>query len=97
MCSPFNRRTGSLAAVSGSELAPPVQFLREFRDNIVLKSRYSRVFEKCLDVYYIFSPPIAKAMIEHEALKFVIKYVIILPFVIFTQACAIIIGDAPPG
>ena len=81
-------------AAFGSELAPPVQFLREFRDNMVLKSRYSRVFEKFLDVYYIFSPPIAKAMMENEALKFVIKYIIVLPFVKFSQACAIIIGDA---
>jgi len=73
-------------AAYGSELAPPVQFLREFRDNVVLKSRFSRFFEKSLDVYYVFSPPIAKAMMEHKALKFVIKYVIVWPFVKLAQA-----------
>jgi len=78
-------------AAYGSVMAPPVQFLREFRDNTVLKSRYSRFFEKILDVYYIFSPPIAKAMMEHKALKYGIKYVIVWPFVKVTQACAIII------
>ena len=79
-------------AAYGSEMAPPVQFLREFRDNTVLKSRYSRFFEKILDVYYTFSPPIAKAMMEHRALKFVIKYVIVWPFVKLAQACALIIN-----
>jgi len=78
-------------AAYGSEMAPPVQFLREFRDNTVLKSRYSRFFEKTLDVYYTFSPPIAKAMMKHKALKFLIKYVIVWPFVKIAQACAIII------
>jgi len=78
-------------AAYGSELAPPVQFLREFRDNIVLKSRYRRTFEKILDGYYVFSPPIANAMTEHKALKLVIKYVIVWPFVKFAQACVIII------
>ena len=81
-------------AAYGSELAPPVQFLREFRDNTVLKSRYRRTFEKILDVYYIFSPPIAKAMTKHKALKLAIKYVIVWPFVKVAQACAIIIARA---
>ena len=72
-------------------MAPPVQFLREFRDNIVLKSRYSRSFTKSLDVYYKFSPPIARAMMEHKTLKFVIKYVVVWPFVKIAQACVIII------
>lgn len=75
-------------AAYGSELAPPVQFLREFRDNVVLESRYSKFFEKILDVYYIFSPSIAKAMMEHNALKLLIKYVIVWPFVKIAQACA---------
>lgn len=78
-------------ATSGTEMASPVQFLREFRDNTVLKSRYSRFFEKSLDVYYIFSTPIAKAMKEHKALNFGIKYAIVWPFVKFAQACVIII------
>ena len=48
-------------AAYGSELAPPVQFLREFRDDVILRSRFSRAFEKLLEGYYWFSPPNCKS------------------------------------
>lgn len=68
-------------AAYGSELAPPVQFLREFRDDVILKSRFSSGFEKLLEGYYWFSPPIAKAMIRNKPFKYFMKYTVVWPFI----------------
>ena len=78
-------------AAYDSELAPPVQFLREFRDDVLLKSRYSRVFEKLFDVYYGFSPPIAKAMVRSKPFKYVMKYIVVWPVVATVGSSAFII------
>ena len=78
-------------AAYGSELAPPVQFLREFRDDVILKSRYSRAFEKVLEGYYTFSPPIAAAMIRNKAFKYFMKYTVVWPFIALVGASVLII------
>lgn len=78
-------------AAYGSELAPPVQFLREFRDDVLLKSRYSRVFEKLFDVYYWFGSPIAKVMVRNKPFKYVMKYTVVWPVVAIFGASAFII------
>lgn len=78
-------------AAYGSELASPVQFLREFRDDVLLKSRYSSLFEKLFDVYYRFSPPIAKAMVRSKPFKYVMKYIVVWPVVATVGASAFII------
>lgn len=75
-------------AAYGSELEPPVQFLRDFRDDIVLQSRFQKPFEKILNVYYSFSPAIAKQMRKHQLFKYVMKYSIVLPFVALAKAVA---------
>lgn len=78
-------------AAYGSELSPSVQFLREFRDNIVLKSRFRGFFEKILEIYYTFSPCIARKMEEKRVFKYFMKYMAVLPFLIIARACAHII------
>lgn len=78
-------------AAYGSELAPPVQFLRDFRDDIVLKSRFRRGFTTILDFYYVFSPHIADMMRRNKPLKYVMKYTIVWPFVATSMACAYLI------
>jgi len=78
-------------AAYGSELAPPVQFLREFREDIVLRSRFKKGFESILEIYYKFSPAIAKQMKKHKALKYTMKYLIVWPFVASTIVCAFLI------
>lgn len=68
-------------AAMGSELHPHVQLLRDFRDNILLQSRYKNTFENMLDRYYQFSPPIAKRMNEHAIIKQILRYLLVYPIV----------------
>lgn len=73
-------------AAYGSELAPSVQFLRDFRDNVVLRSKYKRAFEKLLEIYYRFSPSIAEKMEQNEALKHIMKGLVVGPTVSLLEA-----------
>jgi len=61
----------------GSELAPEVQFLREFRDQNVLSTfagvQFMRVFNAW---YYSFSPNVAGFIASHSAVKTVMKGVL---------------------
>ncbi len=70
---------GCLIATStyGSALSPQVQFLRNFRDNIVQKTYAGSQF---LDIfyrwYYSFSPTIADYIYENENLKTVMRIIL---------------------
>ena len=66
-------------AAYGSEMASPVQTLRDFRDNIALNSRFRGLFKRVFDFYYRLSPPVANAMRQNKALKNIIKYALIWP------------------
>jgi len=77
-------------AAFGSELAPQVQFLRNFRDEVVLESIFKNPFEWLLRHYYRFSPPIAQKMKDNPLLKNVIKYSVVYPFVLCTKAAALL-------
>jgi hypothetical protein len=68
-------------AAMGSELHPHVQFLREYRDTVILKSRYRRRFEDILEFYYRFSPPIARSMEKYKILKLLLRYTVVSPLV----------------
>ncbi len=78
-------------AAYGSELEPPVIFLREFRDDVVLQSRFQKPFGKILNIYYSFSPPIAEQMRKHRLLKYAMKYSLVWPFVVLAKAAALVI------
>lgn len=78
-------------AAYGSELEPPIQFLREFRDNVVLQSRFKNSFEKSLDIYYKFSPPIATLMKQNKPFKYIMKYTVVWPFVALAKAMAFVV------
>jgi len=78
-------------AAYGSEMAPSVQFVRDFRDDIVLKSRFKTAFENILDVYYKFSPPIADLMYRHRTFKYTIKYTVVWPFIALSRIIACLI------
>lgn len=69
-------------AALGSELHPHVQLLRDFRDNILLQSRYKTTFENLLDRYYRLSPPIAHKMEQHALIKQLLRYFLVFPIVI---------------
>lgn len=68
-------------AAYGSDLEPSVQFLREFRDEVVLRSRYKRAFEDLFEVYYRFSPTIAEQMEQNQTFKQFMKHTVVEPAV----------------
>ena len=68
-------------AAMDSELHPHVQSLRDFRDNILLKSKYKDTFEHLLEKYYRFSPQIARYMKKNKLIKLILKYVLVYPIV----------------
>jgi len=64
-------------ATFGSELAPQVQQLREFRDNTLLKTESGSVFMTGFNqIYYSFSPTIADWERENPAFKEAVKLAI---------------------
>ena len=81
-------------AAMGSELHPHVQLLREYRDNVLLKSPHKRQFENMLDVYYGFSPEIAESMKQHKNFSRVIKYMIVYPTVLSLKILVKIFGSS---
>ena len=78
-------------AAYGSELEPPVQFLREFRDDVVLPSWAGDFFRNTLEVYYTFSPPIAELMKRNNLFKLAMKYIVVWPFVGLARITAFLI------
>jgi len=72
-----SRRCIIATATYGSELAPEVQFLRGFRDRIVLStfagSQFMRVFNAW---YYSFSPSVAEFIAAHATARIVMKAVL---------------------
>jgi hypothetical protein len=68
-------------AAMDSELHPYVQSLRDFRDNILLQSKYKNTFENLLEKYYRFSPPIARHMKKNRLIKLILKYILVYPIV----------------
>ncbi len=69
-------------AVYESPLAHNVIFLKEFRDKVLLRSFWG---DKCVKLYYHISPPIAMCISKHTALKKIMRYVLIEPFVWFIK------------
>lgn len=68
-------------AAMGSALHPHVQLLRDFRDDILLQSRYKETFEHLLNKYYKISPPIAAKMNENRFVKLMLRYALVYPIV----------------
>lgn len=77
-----NQRCFIATAALDSEIHPHVQFLREYRDKVLLRSSHKEQFEKILNWYYNFSPPVADAMNRDKHLKKVIKYMIVYPIIL---------------
>ncbi len=81
-------------AAMGSELHPHVQLLREYRDNVLLKSPYKKQFEKILDIYYSFSPEIAESMKQHKHFGCTMKYMVVYPVVLSLKILVKIFGNS---
>ena len=72
----FKESSGCLIATAafGSEMAPQVQFLREIRDNTVLKTESGTAFMTSFNqFYYSFSPTIADYERENPVFKEAVK------------------------
>jgi len=80
-------------AAMGSELHPHVQFLRGYRDSVLLQSQHRKQFERILEIYYRFSPPIAEAMDRDRRFKFAVKYVIVYPIVLSLKILVRLLGN----
>jgi peptide/nickel transport system substrate-binding protein len=64
-------------ATYGSEVASEVQFLREYRDDIIMKTFSGREFMKVFNMwYYSFSPKVADFERRYEPIRIVAKYVL---------------------
>jgi len=87
-CIEINQGCFIASAAFGSELHPRVQTLRNFRDEILLKSELADDFKRVLFVYYKFSPTIARAMNESKLLKLFLKYILVYPVVLFSGSFA---------
>jgi peptide/nickel transport system substrate-binding protein len=76
----FNvKKKGCIIATAtyGSELSPQVQFLRGFRDNMVLKTFAGSSFMAVFDAwYYSFSPTVASTISGNEILRGGMKVVL---------------------
>jgi hypothetical protein len=69
---PAQPKSGCLIATAafGSELAPQVQFLREYRDNTIMTTMAGSSFLNAFNtVYYSFSPTVADAERTHPLLQ----------------------------
>jgi hypothetical protein len=64
-------------AAYGSFLHPHVKILREFRDKYLMSHKLGR---SIVNIYYKFSPSIARFIAKHKALKFPVR-ISLLPFV----------------
>jgi hypothetical protein len=73
-------------AAFDSPLNHHVQFLREYRDKVLLQSTFRAPFERLLNTYYKFSPPIATKMRQSKTLKRLVKYSIVYPIVIHLKS-----------
>ncbi|MBN1192047.1 MAG: hypothetical protein JXA46_20005 [Dehalococcoidales bacterium] len=70
-------------AAYGTPLAPEIDILREFRDEVLLKNIAGRAFVK---IYYITSPPLADFISEHETLRTLVREIVINPLVTIIDA-----------
>ena len=73
---PVQPKSGCLIATAafGSELAPQVQFLREYRDNTIMTTVAGSSFLNAFNtVYYSFSPTVANAERTHPLLQETIR------------------------
>ena len=63
-------------ACYGTDTAPEVLTLRDFRDSVLLSSKIGRAFVK---IYYLLSPPIAKIIASHYIFRSIVRQLFIQP------------------
>jgi len=81
-----------LTATYGSELEARAYYVHEFIDDVLLKSRFQKLFRDFLTLYFKFSPPIANLMDRNKAFKYLIKYSVAIPFLAITRITATLVN-----
>ena len=71
-------------AVYGSDTASDVLLLRRFRDTVLLPSRIGNIF---VNIYYLTSPPLAKAIASNPFLRKIFRKSLIQPTVNLCRSC----------
>jgi peptide/nickel transport system substrate-binding protein len=82
-------------AAFGSELTPQVQYLRNFRDQFVMKSESGSAFMTSFNgVYYSFSPQVADYEREHPALQMTVRGLIypLLGILVLSESAHHLVG-----
>ncbi len=74
---------------TGSMLASHVNFLRMYRDEVVLKSVFRAQFERLLTRYYQFTPYVVRKMNESPLYEKLVKYFIAFPFVLSAKVAVL--------
>ena len=83
----FSNCTMAILAV-GSTLLPHIDYLRVFRDQIVMKSVFKPHFQRLLDRYYRVSPHVVMKMDKSLWYRNSVKYFLVFPFVFLTKVMA---------
>ncbi len=94
----FNTGCVIATATFGSELAPQVQFLRNFRDNSILKTYAGSSFMVAFNTwYYSFSPAVATYLINHWVERTIMKGLLypLIGILILAQATFTVVGSYP--
>ncbi|GAG04815.1 unnamed protein product, partial [marine sediment metagenome] len=64
-------------------------FLRMYRDEVVLKSVFKTQFERLLARYYQFTPYVVRKMNESPLYEKLVKYFIAFPFVLSAKVAVL--------
>ncbi|MEM1558137.1 MAG: CFI-box-CTERM domain-containing protein [Thermoproteota archaeon] len=79
-----------VTATYGSELAPEVQLVRQFRDDVVCFTFAGKSFISVFNAwYYSFSPSVSEFMEEHPSTKPVMK-IVLYPLILVIRASSIL-------
>ncbi len=76
-----NKKCFIATAAFGSEMAPQVEWIRQFRNQFLLPHGWGRFFVR---TYYTYSPPVAQFIAEHEWLRVLVR-TMLWPLVIFSS------------
>lgn len=82
-------------AAFGSEMAPQVEWIRQFRNQFLLPHGWGRVFVR---TYYKYSPPVAHFIAEHEWLRAFVRIMlwplVLLSSLIVTYGTLFVLGGS---
>jgi hypothetical protein len=78
-----NKKCFVATAAFGSQMAPQVEWIRQFRNHFLLPHGWGRSFVRW---YYQNSPPVAQFISQHEGLRLVVRGAL-WPLVVFSSLC----------